>query len=138
MIETFRFWYNSILWFLESLFASKESFEAINTFVSRIYLLFSCYCLHYFPLHWIHNQIRHLHHIQMRNFHLIKKKHFISIVQLSITSTLALSLREKCPYSEFLWSTFSRIRTEYGEIRRISDTEYLSVFSTNLGKYRSE
>ena len=28
-----------------------------------------------------------------------------------------LSLREKCPYSELFWSVFSRIRTEYGEIR---------------------
>ena len=27
-----------------------------------------------------------------------------------------LSLRRKCPYSEIFWSTFSRIRTEYGEI----------------------
>ena len=26
------------------------------------------------------------------------------------------SLREKCPYSEFFWSVFSRVRTEYGEI----------------------
>ena len=25
------------------------------------------------------------------------------------------SLREKCPYSEFFWSVFSRIRTEYRE-----------------------
>ena len=31
-----------------------------------------------------------------------------------------LTLREKCPYSELFWSTFSRIRTEYGEILRIS------------------
>ena len=23
-----------------------------------------------------------------------------------------------CPYSELIWSVFSRIRTEYGEIRR--------------------
>ena len=30
------------------------------------------------------------------------------------------ALREKCPYSEFFWSVFSRIRTEYGEILRIS------------------
>ena len=30
------------------------------------------------------------------------------------------SLREKCPYSECFWSVFSRIRTEYGEIRSIS------------------
>ena len=27
------------------------------------------------------------------------------------------SLREKCPYLEFFWSLFSRIQTEYGEIR---------------------
>ena len=30
------------------------------------------------------------------------------------------SLREKCPNTEFFWSLFSRIRTEYGEIRSIS------------------
>ena len=31
-----------------------------------------------------------------------------------------MALREKCPYSELFWSIFSRIRTEYGEIRSIS------------------
>ena len=30
------------------------------------------------------------------------------------------TLRKKCPYSELFWSAFSRIRTEYGEILRIS------------------
>ena len=30
------------------------------------------------------------------------------------------ALREKCPSSELFWSIFSRIRTEYGEILRIS------------------
>ena len=30
------------------------------------------------------------------------------------------TLREKCSYSELFWSTFSRIRTEYEEILRIS------------------
>ena len=30
------------------------------------------------------------------------------------------TLPEWCPYSEFFWSVFSRIRTEYGEILRIS------------------
>ena len=30
------------------------------------------------------------------------------------------SLRKKCPYSELFWSAFSRIRTEYREILRIS------------------
>ena len=29
-------------------------------------------------------------------------------------------MREKCPYSEFLWSVFSRIQAEYGKILRIS------------------
>ena len=29
-------------------------------------------------------------------------------------------MREKYPYSEFFWIVFSRIRTEYGEILRIS------------------
>ena len=28
----------------------------------------------------------------------------------------ALILRKKCPYSEFFWSVFSRIRTEYGDL----------------------
>ena len=30
------------------------------------------------------------------------------------------ALREKCPYLELLWFAFSRIRTEYGEIRSVS------------------
>ena len=33
---------------------------------------------------------------------------------------LLFTLREKCPYSEFFRSIFSRIRTEYGETRSIS------------------
>ena len=36
------------------------------------------------------------------------------------TRILSISLREKCSYSEFFWSFISRIRTEYGEIVRIS------------------
>ena len=42
------------------------------------------------------------------------------------------SLRQKHPYSEFFWSVFSRIRTEYGEIRSIP------VFSSNAIKYGPE
>ena len=42
-------------------------------------------------------------------------------------STLAVC--EKCPYSELLCSVFSRIRTEYGEIRF-----EISVFSATAGK----
>ena len=33
---------------------------------------------------------------------------------------LRIALREKCLYSRFFWSVFSRIRTEYGEILGIS------------------
>ena len=34
-----------------------------------------------------------------------------------MTYIFRASLREKCLYSEFLWSVFSRIQTKYGEIR---------------------
>ena len=34
------------------------------------------------------------------------------------------SLRQKCHYSESFWSAFSRIRTEYGEIRSIYKTSF--------------
>ena len=30
---------------------------------------------------------------------------------------MSISLRKECPYLELLWSAFSRIRTEYGEIQ---------------------
>ena len=52
---------------------------------------------------------------------LLSMNHFLKIV--------CLTLLEKCRYSEFFWSVFSYIRTEYGEILR--NTEYLSVFSPN-------
>ena len=41
------------------------------------------------------------------------------------------SLREKCPYLELFWFIFSRIRTEYGEIHRISP------YSAEYGKMRT-
>ena len=37
-----------------------------------------------------------------------------------------ISLRKKCQYSEFFWSVFSRIWTEYGDIRSISEKKILS------------
>ena len=44
-----------------------------------------------------------------------------------------VALRKKCPYSEFFWSVFSRIRIEYEEIRSISP------YSVRIaGKYGSE
>ena len=33
---------------------------------------------------------------------------------------MIITLREKCPYSEFYWSVFSPIWTEYEEIQSIS------------------
>ena len=41
-------------------------------------------------------------------------------------------MREKCPYSEFLWSVFSRIRTEYGDILHIS------LYPLQMRKYGPE
>ena len=38
--------------------------------------------------------------------------------------------REKCPYSELFWSTFSRIRIEHGEILR-------SDYSNSFGQLYS-
>ena len=32
---------------------------------------------------------------------------------------LCISLREKCPYLELFWFVFSRIPTEYGEMRSV-------------------
>ena len=37
-----------------------------------------------------------------------------------MTFQISETLREKCPYLELFWSTFSRIRAEYGEILRYS------------------
>ena len=40
--------------------------------------------------------------------------------RINCTLKNRLPLCEKCAYSELFWSAFSRIRTEYGEILRIS------------------
>ena len=34
-----------------------------------------------------------------------------------ISSVMFLSQNKKCPYSEYFWSTFSRIWTEYGDLQ---------------------
>ena len=41
-------------------------------------------------------------------------------VNIDILTTSSNALREKCPNSEFFWSIFSRIETEYLDILRIS------------------
>ena len=47
-----------------------------------------------------------------------KKPHLITSWNYSLQ--VVETLHEKCPNTEFFWSVFSRIRTEYGEILRIS------------------
>ena len=46
------------------------------------------------------------------------------------------ALREKCPYSELFWSAFSLIRTEYGQILRISP--YSVQMQKNVDQNNSE
>ena len=46
------------------------------------------------------------------------------------------ALCEKCLYSKFSWSVFSRIRTEYGEILRISP--YLPRMWENMDQRNSK
>ena len=43
----------------------------------------------------------------------------VSVVVL-FGKLIEAALRKKCPYSELFWSVVSRIRTEYGELLRIS------------------
>ena len=44
--------------------------------------------------------------------------------------------RKKCPYSKFLWSLFSWIQTDYGDL--LCKSPYISVFSPNVEKYGTE
>ena len=44
----------------------------------------------------------------------------IDLSHYCLSSYSLTPLREKCPYWELFWSTFSRIQTEYWEILRIS------------------
>ena len=50
-------------------------------------------------------------------------------------------MREKCPYLELFWSTFSRMRTEYGEIRsqtanKTKTSDQLNIFIEYIEKLR--
>ena len=49
-----------------------------------------------------------------------KFPHAFMAVPISRVIFTYSTLREMCPYSELFWSAFSRNRTEYGEIFRIS------------------
>ena len=53
-------------------------------------------------------------------FHTFSRVSMIDFEQVNVNWVIIYqSLSEKCPYSEFSWFLFSRIRTEYGEIRSI-------------------
>ena len=54
---------------------------------------------------------------------MLVKYSFSDVFQEIWTKMLWKSMREKCPYSEFLWSVISRIRAEYGEILCISSIQ---------------
>ena len=49
----------------------------------------------------------------MNNLTFLKKS-------LAINLLATVTLREKCWYSDLIWSAFFRIRTEHGEVRTIS------------------
>ena len=50
----------------------------------------------------------------------VRFEHKPFIISTVVVSFEELTVREMCPYSHLFRSAFSRIRTEYGEIRRIS------------------
>ena len=61
-------------------------------------------------------------HYQKRSQQYAEEKNtFLRCEDLRVSLDLNMneSLRKKCPYSEFFWSVFSRIQTEYGEIQII-------------------
>ena len=58
---------------------------------------------------------RSFKNIEIKNTSIINWLPWASVLVQKIT--LAFTLRGNCLYAEFLWSVFSRIRTEYGEIR---------------------
>ena len=49
-----------------------------------------------------------------------KRNLFSAVSGTNTSATIGLTLREKGTYSVFFWHVFSRIRTEYGEVQRIS------------------
>ena len=49
-----------------------------------------------------------------------------------------ITLRGKCPYLELFWSAFSHIRTEHGEILRISSSSVRMRGNTDHNNYKYE
>ena len=51
---------------------------------------------------------------------------------------LSIALCEKCPYSELLWSVFSRIRTEYSQLEFSSNWENADHIQSEYGKMQNK
>ena len=62
------------------------------------------------------------HLCQISIFFIVELNNSLLIVSNTLSFLLfllSIALREKCTYSELIWSAFSRIRTEYGDILSI-------------------
>ena len=52
---------------------------------------------------------------------------FCQVPKFHFLVVFTLWIPKKCPYSELYWSAFSRIRTEYGEIYRITRNNWTRI-----------
>ena len=89
-------------------FSGRSCFERGNDF--RVMQKNACKYLKSFDLknHWPEISIR------------FSSFCYVSFQFFSFLNTTTYSFTKKCPYSEFFWSVFFRILTDYGEIRSIS------------------
>ena len=67
---------------------------------------------------------------------LVCKLHAVLLPKYHIQTAASQSLRKKGPYSEFFWSVFFHIRTEYGQLR--SKSPYSVRMWENAGQKNSE
>ena len=63
---------------------------------------------------------------------------YVNMIHLDHEFSRRIHCVKSVQIGSFFWSVFSRIRTEYEEISEGENTEYLSVFSPNAGKYGTE
>ena len=63
---------------------------------------------------------------------------YVNMIHLDHEFSRRIHCVKSVQIRSFFWSLFFCIRTEYGEISERENTEYLSVFSPNAGKYGTE
>ena len=80
---------------------------------------------------------RHKHFRLERSWCIVESFHWESVLYgcVDYYFIVFIILREKCSYSEFFWSIFYRIRTEYGEILRISPYSVRMLENTDQKNY---